>query len=98
VVLNKSELASAFQVSTNTISNWMVRGCPHRSTGRPGMPVQFKWKDVEEWCYLYKTWPDHRDPDIVIGTAYQRARKIVAARVKIIERGSPARCRSRPAH
>ena len=82
MVLNKSELARAFQVSTNTITNWCMRGCPHRSTCVPGMPLKFEWKAVEAWAYLYKTWSDYRDPDDVIGTAYQRARQIVAARRK----------------
>jgi hypothetical protein len=80
--LNKSELARAFSVSTNTISNWIMRGCPHRSSRVPGVPLIFEWAKVEVWAYMYKTWPNYGDPDDVIGAARQRAKKIVAARRK----------------
>ena len=85
--LNKSELALAFQVSTNTIGNWVCRGCPLASAGRPGKAAVFNWKAVENWCYAYKLPPNYLEPDYWIGTAYQRAKKIVAARRKTPRRG-----------
>jgi hypothetical protein len=80
--LSKTELARAFQVSTNTIYAWTLRGCPCLSAGRPGTAAVFSWRDVERWCYAYKIPPNYQDPDSWIGTAFHRAKEIVSARPK----------------
>jgi phage terminase Nu1 subunit (DNA packaging protein) len=80
--LNRSELASAYNVSSNTIGNWVYRGCPRISAGGPGVPSVFDWEEVAYWVHTYKIGPDHSDPDDWIRASRQRARNILAARKK----------------
>jgi phage terminase Nu1 subunit (DNA packaging protein) len=81
--LNRSELARAFNVSLNTIGNWVIRDCPWISAGGPGVPSVFEFRAVAAWIAMYKNGPDHSDPNVWIRTAFQRARALVAARNKM---------------
>jgi hypothetical protein len=82
MILSKKELAQAFEVSTNSIDNWTMRGLPQLSGGKPGVACQYAWPACETWLFLYKIWKDHADPDEVIGRAYHRAIGIVKERTR----------------
>jgi len=82
MILSKTELAQAFQVSTQALDGWLRHGLPRLAGGIPGLKCQFDWDAVENWAYQYKTWPNYGDPDQIIGSAYHRALAIVKARAK----------------
>ena len=86
MILSKTELAMAFQVSTQALDSWVVRGCPRLAGGVPGVKCQFDWPAVEDWAYQFKTWPNYGDPDTIISAAYHGALAIVKARAKTARR------------
>jgi|SRR5215831_9607968 len=45
--MNKAQLAKHFRVSTKTIDDWTIKGCPHRRTTRGG--YDFDPKAVAKW-------------------------------------------------
>src|SRR5688572_2342865 len=47
--MNKSELAQAFDVSPETVSAWLRRGCPFTKRGRNGEAYEFSLPDVVRW-------------------------------------------------
>ncbi|WP_267355649.1 MULTISPECIES: terminase small subunit [unclassified Methylobacterium] len=48
-LLNRTELAKIFAVSTNTISTWVEKGCPYVERGSNGVEYQFDSAAVIEW-------------------------------------------------
>ncbi len=47
--LNKTELAEAFQVSRNTVSAWVISGCPLVQRGKHGREALFDLSEVMQW-------------------------------------------------
>lgn len=80
--LKRAGLAHSFNVSLNTISAWVGRGCPVASAGGRGVSSTFLWKDVAHWACKYKIWPGHAEPDQGIEAAFWRAKNIVRLRNK----------------
>jgi len=82
LILSRAELAKAFNVSCNTITNWVAHEMPCRKPGGPGRKSEFHFHDVEAWLYKYSSFEFARyaHPDTVIWEAYQRAQAIVKAR------------------
>ncbi|MCJ2054005.1 terminase small subunit [Methylobacterium sp. J-070] len=48
-LLNRTELAKIFAVSTNTISTWVEKGCPYVERGSNGVEYQFDSAAVIDW-------------------------------------------------
>ena len=48
-LLNRTELAGIFAVSTNTISTWVEKGCPYVERGSNGVEWQFDSAAVIDW-------------------------------------------------
>ena len=86
MILSKTELAMAFEVTTQALDRWVIHGCPRLVGGMPDKKCQFDWNAVEAWAHEAKTWPNYGDPDTIIGTAYHRALAIVKARAKTARR------------
>ena len=47
--MNKTELATAFNVSIGTIDAWVRRQCPFIKRGRNGEAYEFSLPDVVRW-------------------------------------------------
>lgn len=47
--MNKTQLATAFSVTPETIGAWVRRGCPVQRTGRNGEEYQFDLSAVVQW-------------------------------------------------
>jgi phage terminase Nu1 subunit (DNA packaging protein) len=86
MVLSKCELAEAFEVSLNTISNWTLQGLPCHRPGRPGTACQYRWADCAFWLLNEKYWRfsdwNYEDPETIVERAYERAKQIVERRLK----------------
>lgn len=48
-ILNRSEIAQAFDVSANTIGKWVKRGMPVETVGSNGQPYEFLHSECLEW-------------------------------------------------
>ena len=48
-LVNRAELAAIFGVSTNTVTSWTARGCPHVQAGGLGKAWTFDTAAVAQW-------------------------------------------------
>lgn len=48
-LLNRADLAQAFDVSLPTIDSWIRKGCPYRQRGSNGKAWQFSLPEVARW-------------------------------------------------
>lgn len=51
-LINKNELAKAFDVSITTVDKWLTRGCPYVEKGTNGREYKFSLNEVIRWREL----------------------------------------------
>jgi hypothetical protein len=51
MILSRAELAAAFQVSTNTITNWRDNGLPCVADGGPGVKARYDFDEVADFLW-----------------------------------------------
>jgi phage terminase Nu1 subunit (DNA packaging protein) len=54
VIMNREQLALAFDVTVNTLSRWVKQGMPTVETGKRGTGYQFQ----PSYCYAWLKWRD----------------------------------------
>ena len=65
---SKSELARFFDVSVNTVSNWLLRGCPH-TTSEGRKRYRFYLPDVVAWMSLGVPSDDEEPEELSVARA-----------------------------
>ena len=91
MILSRTDLAAAFQVSTNTITNWRDNGLPCMADGGPGVKARYDFDKVADflWHNSLFGFANYEEPDVAIADARQRAQAIVRSRGKKAKKVSP---------